>query len=94
MPNYRPVVRTIGAASAISATIVAADLTTTSWGLLLVRGSALFSNTVLRSGAVAVWESTNPTTASPDRQTFSDANGTYGITCRAGVQLRFKFYSS
>lgn len=93
MANYRPVVKTIGSASAVSGELVSANISTTSWGLLLVRGTALFSNTVLPSGAVAVWESTNPTTASPNRITFSNANANYGITCRAGVQLVFKFYA-
>lgn len=93
MANYRPIVRTIGAASAVSAELVSADLSATSWGLFLVRGTALFSDTILPSGAVAVWESTKPTTEAPSRMTFTDADATYGITCRAGVQLRFKFYS-
>ncbi|MEY8355919.1 hypothetical protein AALB39_21540 [Lachnospiraceae bacterium 54-53] len=93
MANYRPIVKTVGAASAVSAELVSADLSTTSWGLLLIRGTALFSNTILPSGAVAVWESTRATTETPSRLTFTDARATYGITCRAGVQLRFKFYS-
>ena len=93
MANYKPIAKTISSASAISGVLVPADLSTTSWGLLLVRGSALFSNTILRSGAVAVWESTNPTTAAPNRQTFTDANAVYGITCRAGVNLILKLYA-
>ena len=94
MANYKPIAKTISSASAISGVLVPADLSTTSWGLLLVRGSALFSNTILRSGAVAVWESTNPTTAAPNRQTFTDANAVYGITCRAGVNLILKLYAN
>ena len=94
MANYQPVARTIASTSAISGEVVSAAISTTSWGLLLVRGTAVFSNTLLRSGAVAIWESTNPTTASPDVITFSDANATYGVTTRAGVQLVIKFYSN
>ncbi|MDK2967531.1 MULTISPECIES: hypothetical protein [Lacrimispora] len=93
MANYRPLVTTIAQASATSGVILPATISTTSWGLLLTRGTAVFSNTILRSGAVAVWESTNPTTAEPDGMTFTDANAIYGITTRAGVQLRFKFYA-
>lgn len=92
MANYKPLVKTVTAGSAISGIILPVDISTTSWGLLLTRGTAVFSNTILRSGAVVVWESTNPTTATPNGMTFTDANGAYGITTRAGVQLRFKFY--
>nr|WP_314459074.1 hypothetical protein [uncultured Clostridium sp.] len=93
MANYKPIVKTITLASADSGILLPVKLSTTSWGLLLTRGTAVFSNTILRSGAVAVWESTNPTTATPNGLTFTDANAVYGITTRAGVQLRFKFYA-
>ncbi len=93
MANYKPIAKTISSTSAISGVMVPADLSTTSWGLLLLRGSALFNNTILKSGAVAVWESTKPTTGAPSRQTFTDANANYGITCRAGVRLIVKFYA-
>lgn len=93
MANYKPVVKTISASSAVSATIIDEDITTTSWGIFLLRGSALFNNTVLRSGAVAVWSSTTPTTAPPNHLTFTDASGSYGITCKARTQLHLKFYS-
>jgi hypothetical protein len=93
MANYKPIVKTIGAASADSGTIIPVKLSTTSWGLVLVRGTALFSNVLLKSGAIDVWESTKPTTDTPTRQTFTDTNGIFGITCRANVQLRLKFYN-
>ncbi|NNJ32220.1 hypothetical protein [Lacrimispora defluvii] len=93
MANYKPVVRTIGAASAASGIVLPAKLSTTSWVLLLVRGTAVFSNTILRSGAVAIWKSTAPTTAEPSEVTFTDANAVYGISTKAGVPLRFKFYA-
>lgn len=94
MANYKPLVQTIPSASAVSGTVVSADISTTSWGIFLLRGTAVFSNTVLGSAAVAVWESTNPTTAAPDRLTFTDVRGIYGITCRAGVALRLKVYDN
>jgi hypothetical protein len=93
MANYKPIAKTILASAADSGQVIVAKLSTTSWGLLLLRGTAVFSNTILRSGAVAIWESTNPTTASPNLVTFTDINATYGITTRAGVVLRLKFYS-
>jgi hypothetical protein len=93
MANYKPLVKTVTGASAASGIILPVKISTTSWGLLLVRGTAVFSNTILRSGAVAVWQSTNPTTAAPNLVTFSDANAIYGISTKAGVQLRFKFYA-
>ncbi|MDW2796619.1 hypothetical protein RZO55_03385 [Clostridium boliviensis] len=93
MANYRPIAKAVTGASVASGVIVSVKISTTSWGLALTRGTAVFSNTILRSGAVAVWESTNPTTATPDGLTFTDANATYGITTRAGVDLTFKFYA-
>lgn len=93
MANYKPIAKTILATAANSGQVIVAKLSTTSWGLLLLKGTAVFSTTILRSGAVAIWESTNPTTALPDLVTFTDINATYGITTRAGVDLRLKFYS-
>jgi hypothetical protein len=93
MANYRPITKTVSASVAESGQVIISKLSTTSWGLLLLRGTAVFSNTILRSGAVAIWESTNPTTAEPNLVTFTDANATYGITTRAGVALRLKFYT-
>ncbi|MFA9376172.1 MAG: hypothetical protein ACERKZ_05385 [Lachnotalea sp.] len=95
MANYQPVPRLVTSASAISGTIIVKNLTTTSWGLFLLKGSALFSDTLLRSGAVGVWEDTATTsTRDPDRQTFTNAAGEYGITCKANVQILLKFYPS
>lgn len=93
MANYKPIAKTILASVADSGQVIVAKLSTTSWGLLLLRGTAVFSNTILRSGAVAIWESTKLTTEEPDLVTFTDANANYGITTRAGVVLRLKFYS-
>jgi hypothetical protein len=94
MANYRPIASQIASAAVVSATIVTENLSTTSWKLALLRGTALFSDTVLASGAVAIWESTNPTTADPSRMTFTDASGVYGITVRAGVPLVLKFFDN
>ncbi|MBE5989764.1 hypothetical protein BXY41_10495 [Lacrimispora xylanisolvens] len=93
MANYKPIAKTIGAASAASGIVLHAKISTTSWVLLLVRGTAVFSNTILRSGAVAIWTSGTPTTATPTYTTFTDANAIYGISTRAGVGLTIKFYS-
>ncbi len=93
MANYKPLVKTITGASANSGIILPVKISTTSWRLLLVRGTAVFSNTILRSGAVAIWTAANPTTATPNYVTFTDANAIYGISTRAGVGLTFKFYS-
>lgn len=93
MANYRPITKSVSASVAGSGQVIIAKLSTTSWGLLLLRGTAVFSNTILKSGAVAIWESTKPTTTAPNLVTFTDANATYGITTRAGVALRLKFYT-
>lgn len=95
MPNYRPIAKHLSSASVASGTLLSIPLSTTSWGLVLIKGSAKFSDTVLRSGAVDVWEdTTTTTTSSPDRQTFTDAAGEYGITCTANVQIVLKFYDN
>lgn len=95
MANYKPVPALISSSAAIAGTMITRNISTDSWGLVLVKGSAMFSDTVLRSGAVAVWEDTNTTsTRNADRLTFTDANGEYGITCRADVRILLKFYDS
>lgn len=95
MPNYKPKSRIITSASADSGTILAANITTTSWGIFLLKGSAVFSDTVLRSGAVGVWEDTGTTsTRGPDRETYTDAAGEYGVTCKANVRICLKFYDN
>lgn len=105
MANYRPIGKSIGAASAYSGTIITAKLSLSNWGMLLARGTAVrFSvsasvadswtiSVPIPSGGVAVWESTAPTTGDPSRVTFGDISGAYGITCRAGVDLKFKYYT-
>lgn len=103
MANYKPIAKYIPAASAVSGTIVLRNLSTTSWGLVLLMGSVIHKRlsggesylTVLRSGAVNVWENTVTTsTRAADRQTFTDAAGVYGITCKAGVNIIAKFFSN
>lgn len=93
MANYKPITKTLTAGSVDSAVVIPIDLSTTSWGLALVRGTAMFGSIVLDSGAVEVWESTKATTAAPDHITFTDADGIFGITTRANIQLRLKFYN-
>jgi len=93
MANYKPITKTIQLTANDSGTIVPAKLSTTSWGLALVRGTAMFSNVLLTNGAVEIWESTKTLTAAPDHLTFTDTTGMFGVTCRANVQLRIKFYS-
>lgn len=95
MANYKPIPALISESAAVEGTMITKNLSTSNWGLLLVKGSALYSDTVLRSGAVAVWEDTNTTsTRNADRLTFTDANGEYGITCRANVRILLKFYDN
>ena len=93
MANYKPIGKVIGAASAVSGTTVHAKLSTTSWGLLLIRATATFSNTILRSAAVAIWTATASTIGTPTYTTFTDANAMYGISTKAGAQLKLKVYS-
>lgn len=91
--NYKPVLKTIAAANASSGIVLPTKLSTASWGLLLIRGTAVFSTGILSSGAVAVWVSNSPQASTPNNLTFTDANGIYGITTKANVDLNLKFYS-
>ena len=93
MANYRPQTITIASGSAKSGVILRKSIATTSWGLLLANGKAYISTTALKSGTVAVWESNAALTGAPTRVTFTDVSGVYGITCKAGVALNFKFYA-
>ncbi len=95
MPNYRPKPALISASAAVDGTMITKNVSTSNWGLVLVKGTAEYSDTVLRSGAVAVWEDTNTTTTrNANRVTFTSATGEYGITCRADVRILLKFYDN
>ncbi|WP_070001157.1 hypothetical protein [Cellulosilyticum sp. I15G10I2] len=95
MPNYSPKGKVIPSASAVSGTVVDQNVTASTWGLFLLKGTALdLSESPLASGAVQVWESTAPTTGPATRMTFTDAEGIYGITCKANVALTIKFYDN
>lgn len=94
MANYRPKVNTVTAANNDSGTIVAKDLSTTTWGLALLKGTAEGAGgTTLGSASVLVWESGTATTAAANHTTFSDAIGRYGVTVRANYGLVIKAYS-
>ena len=93
MAIYKPIGKVIGAASAASGTTVHAKLSTTSWGLMLIRATATFSNTVLKSAAVAIWTAAALTTGVPTYTTFTDISGIYGISTKAGAQIKLKVYS-
>jgi hypothetical protein len=95
MASYRPGTATLLSADAISGTVVSRDITASTWGLFLLKGTALdVSGSPLASGAVQVWESTAATTGPATRMTFSDDEGIYGITCRAGIAITVKFYDN
>ena len=95
MANYKPVGKIIHTASAFSGTIIPRNLTNANWGMLLVQGTAKHSNSVLASGGVLVWENTaTGSLNTPNHKTFADAQGQYGVTCRAGVSLILKFYAA
>ena len=91
MPNYKPVAIAMTSASVGSATTINKDITNTSWGLAFIDGRALFSNTVMKSGTVIVWEST--TESGTPRTTFTDSTGYYGVTVTANRPLTLKAYS-
>jgi len=95
MANYKPKAVTVGKASAISGTAVYKNISTSTWGLFLLKGTAVSpgGNSVLPSGGVQVWESGTLTTSPANHTTFSDVNGKYGVTCKANIGLTIKFYS-
>ncbi|WP_349673028.1 hypothetical protein [Lacrimispora sp.] len=92
--SYKPVANTLAASAAIGGLAHSVRVLTTSWGLILLNGVAFYSNQTLKSGAVAVWVSNAPTTGQPTNLTFTDANGNYGVTTKAGVSLVVKFYNN
>ncbi|MDR3594082.1 hypothetical protein [Clostridium sp.] len=94
MTNWRPKGTTIAAAANDSGTIVAQNVSTTTWGLALLKGTAHGAGgTALGSATVLVWESGTATTATANHTTFSDVNGRYGVTVRAGYGLTIKAYA-
>lgn len=95
MPNYRPKPAYITSASAVGGTMIAKNVSTSTWGLALVKGTAKYATTILSSGAVAVWENTNTASSrNANVVTFTNALGQYGITCKSGVRLILKFYDN
>jgi len=93
MANYKPVAKYILASNAYDGTIVAANLSTVPWSMLILLGTAKHNTSILPSGGVLVWE--NHTTASgftPNHQTFGDVHGRYGVTVRSDVNLIIKYY--
>lgn len=93
MANYRPVVTTIASGAVGSGVVVSSDVSTSTWGMALLKGTALSAGGGAQgSGTILVWESTNPTTTTADHVTFTDDAGRYGVTVRADTQLRIKFY--
>lgn len=94
MANYRPKANTVTAANNDSGTIVVQDLSTTTWGLALLKGTAKGAGgTALGSASVLVWESGTATTATANHTTFSDVDGRYGVTVRANYGLTIKAYA-
>ncbi|MBU3181563.1 hypothetical protein [Clostridium psychrophilum] len=93
MPNYRPRTKAILATVVDSGIMVVQNISTSAWALALLKGTALSpTGASLASGAVAVWQSTNPTSTSADHTTFTDGQGRYGVTVKANVALKIKFY--
>jgi hypothetical protein len=93
MANYRPRTITMVAGSNASGTMVPFDIETSAWKMALLKGTALTpTGTAIASGAVAVWESTNPTSTAANHTTFTDSKGRYGVTVKANTALKIKFY--
>ncbi|MBU3160083.1 MAG: hypothetical protein ACREVX_16275 [Clostridium sp.] len=93
MANYRPRTKAILATVVDSGTMVVQNISTSAWVMALLKGTALSpTGTAMASGAVAVWESTNPTSTSANHTTFTDGQGRYGVTVKANVALKIKFY--
>jgi len=93
MPNYRPKATSLSAAVNLSGTAVLKNVSTTTWGMALLQGTAKSpTGSAMGSGAVDVWESGSLTTGAPTHTTFTDAAGQYGVTVKANVSLVIKFY--
>jgi hypothetical protein len=94
MANYRPVKNFISASQAISNVIVRKSIKTSTWGMFLLQGIGYFNNTVLRSGAVAIWATVSAqATGSATGFTLTDENGLYGITLNSGDPYTLRFYT-
>jgi hypothetical protein len=94
MANYRPVKNFISAAQALSNVMINRSISTSTWGMFLLQGVGQYSNTVLRSGAVAIWSTVSAqATGTADGFTMTDTNGLYGITLNAGDPYTLRFYT-
>lgn len=81
MANYKPNTITISASAgrAASGSVLHRTLSTTTWGLYLLDGTAVTpGNVPISSGTVRIWLSN--TTGAADYETFSDSNAYYAIT--------------
>lgn len=93
MANYRPKANVLAAGSVASGIAVLKNVSTSTWGMALLQGTAIAPNgSAMASGAVDVWQSGSPTTGSPSHTTFTDALGAYGVTVKAHTGLVIKFY--
>jgi len=93
MSNYRPRTKALAASVDHSGVMIVTNVSTSAWAMALLKGTALSpTGTEMASGAVAVWESTNPTSTSANHTTFTDGQGRYGVTVRANTALKIKFY--
>lgn len=93
MANYRPKANSLAATVVASGTAVLKNISTSTWGMALLQGTALSpTGAIMTSGAVDVWQSTALTTGVPSHTTFTDAEGQYGVTVKANVALVIKFY--
>ena len=93
MANYRPRTKTMASGADLSGVMIAYNVSTSAWAMALLKGTALSpTGAIIASGAVAVWESTNPTSTTANHTTFTDSQGRYGVTVKAKTQLKLKFY--
>lgn len=93
MANYRPLTKVMASGIDTSGVMIAFNISTSAWAMALLKGTALTpTGAPIASGAVAIWEGTNPTSSTADHTTFTDSQGRYGITVKAKTQLKLKFY--
>jgi hypothetical protein len=97
MRNYRPKANIVLSSLVLSGTAVLRNVTTSTWGMALLEGTAVSpdGNSVMASGAIDVWEysgSIVDSIGSPTHTTFTDALGQYGVTVKANTKLLIKFY--
>lgn len=94
MANYRPIKNFVSAAQALSNVVVNRSISTSNWGMFLLQGVGQYSDTVLRSGAVAIWATVSgKATGNATGFTMTDENGLYGITLNAGDPYTLRFYT-